>query len=385
MCILLIKPKGIDLPNDEILHQCWVSNSNGGGFAFVDKQQVSIKKYMDETAMMEELNAMREQLKNTTALLHFRIATHGSAKIDNTHPFQINPVCAMGHNGVIQATIPDKDDGDISDTRKFAEQILKTMPVGWEKNKGLTTMLLNFVRYNKVGFIFGDDTYIILNEKDGYWDEGIWYSNKSYKTWRYNERSNNQLPLLLGNQNNSNTKTHGHGGKEWNKDNGKDKDRVDANRKVLKMMKKDRCIFCNSDMHEYDIKTTVTVPLGNHLYTYVLDICSTCLKNMRSENESVYAFAEDECECGMCEKTARNLGIRYRFDTLSIYIDPNDEALAFMECRSCTIQRLNKEYLTKSSCLVEVTSGMQLLVILRAVPILRTSFFGKFVNTIKED
>ena len=34
---------------------------------------------------------------------------------------------------------------------------------------------------NKIALLYDDGNYHILNEQQGKWDEGVWYSNHSYK------------------------------------------------------------------------------------------------------------------------------------------------------------------------------------------------------------
>mgnify|MGYP007022380159 CR=1 FL=1 len=45
MCILLVKPKGVMIPSDETLQQCFKSNPDGAGIAYCTKdRKIVIKK-----------------------------------------------------------------------------------------------------------------------------------------------------------------------------------------------------------------------------------------------------------------------------------------------------------------------------------------------------
>jgi hypothetical protein len=125
------------------------------------------------------INTKQEDKKNV--VFHFRIKTHGEIDEDNCHPFYINNGrTAFCHNGTLTNIKADKDDKR-SDTVKFRDIVLNHLPKNWFRNPGIMTLIGNFVGYNKLVFMNEHGNVTFMNEKSGDWDNGIWYSNGSYK------------------------------------------------------------------------------------------------------------------------------------------------------------------------------------------------------------
>jgi len=72
----------------------------------------------------------------------------------------------------------DDKKGKRSDTALFAER-MKGYQRDWVENKKTIQKLEEFCRGNKVIFL-STKKHFIVNEKLGYWEEGVWYSNESH-------------------------------------------------------------------------------------------------------------------------------------------------------------------------------------------------------------
>lgn len=118
------------------------------------------------------------------ALFHARISTHGVNTVENCHPFRIGKAkhVAIAHNGILPC---EPGPFDIrSDSRFFAEDILPAQGgfmslisdrVEWERWMGWQNKIV------AIGSVRGTPSMVILNRIMGDFDEGIWWSNRSYK------------------------------------------------------------------------------------------------------------------------------------------------------------------------------------------------------------
>ena len=120
-----------------------------------------------------------------TAILHFRIKTHGNYEEVNCHPFHVTPNLVFAHNGVIYKMPYDKDK---SDTVLFNELILQNLVRVYGKrilfDVRFKTILEGFSTGSKFVFLDNTGQVSIINEKDGEWNSKCWFSNNSYKSFK---------------------------------------------------------------------------------------------------------------------------------------------------------------------------------------------------------
>lgn len=197
MCLLILKTKDSELPNNDILQNAWNNNSHGAWFAYTNWDWiVHIKKwYMEYKDFINAINWIWN-VKDYTMLIHFRLATHWSNWPWNTHPFPLsnnnyeltntNIQCktAVWHNWVISIT--EKDNVELSDTQIFIKHILAN-PLIYNniKDPAISLLVSNFLwTYNKVAILNWDWSYNIINESKWVWKEWIRYSNSfSFKSY----------------------------------------------------------------------------------------------------------------------------------------------------------------------------------------------------------
>src|SRR6185295_7173865 len=99
MCIAIYKPEGLVSP-EKNLAESFRCNKDGAGFALWDGKKVTISKgFFTYQQFLDAWKAV-SQAENTKALVHFRVATHGTIDTDNCHPFQLKDG-ALIHNGII--------------------------------------------------------------------------------------------------------------------------------------------------------------------------------------------------------------------------------------------------------------------------------------------
>ena len=153
MCIAIAKPIGVDIPNDDILINCFNNNPDGAGFAFNHNNEVVIRKgYMKLKDFLDAFHKYDKKFnfKNRGVLIHTRITTHGGTNPQMCHPFPINSdegalkkieYCspfAVVHNGIISLTSSEATKKqDMSDTAIFVQKYLTKIAKNknWFNNK----------------------------------------------------------------------------------------------------------------------------------------------------------------------------------------------------------------------------------------------------------
>lgn len=177
MCLAIYKPSKV-LPDWEALEEGFRCNSHGAGFAVAVDGAIQIHKGFFRFAEFEE--AFRE-FADKQALVHFRLATHGTRGSDMCHPFLVTDELAMIHNGILP--IDTSDDKEKSDTWHYVEYILK--PLAERDRDFYTDDAIKFlgeaaISGSKFAFLRADGDWCIWNDTDGHWRDDVWYSNRSY-------------------------------------------------------------------------------------------------------------------------------------------------------------------------------------------------------------
>lgn len=181
MC-LLIATTGSSRPSKKALRRAAKNNPDGFGFAVIGDGKIHTYRSMDINSTISEYFTAREEYPNSPSIFHLRITTHGATNVDNCHPFRVNDDVVLGHNGML----PIKEEDGKSDTRIFAEDWLPEFDLVelLDTESGFKE-LENFATGSKLAFLNTSDllrhSLYIVNEHLGHWNEGVWYSNASYK------------------------------------------------------------------------------------------------------------------------------------------------------------------------------------------------------------
>jgi len=177
VCIALLKPEGKTV-SKETLAQCFKANSNGAGYMYARDNQLHIHKGFFS---FDEFYESYKPVEQEKCVIHFRIKTHGDISADNTHPFQVSNDLAFVHNGIINIK---EDNKKFSDTWHFNEAIIKPM---YRDNRAFIKRLYNqeliksFIGSSKLIFLDSKGRSTIINPDRGVWEDGVWYSNTSFR------------------------------------------------------------------------------------------------------------------------------------------------------------------------------------------------------------
>lgn len=190
MCLLVVcKPNAI--PKREELTEGACANPHGYGFAMIIDGKIFRYRTMSARKAVGKFIHMRQQYPQGYAIWHARYATHGVKNEDNCHPFQVGDDVdtVLAHNGVLDTFI-GKDDKR-SDTRIFAEDTLpKLGGVTALEDENLYRMIEGWASGSKIAVLTtnpkAEYQLYLINEKSGHWDDnGVWWSNSSYKRSTY--------------------------------------------------------------------------------------------------------------------------------------------------------------------------------------------------------
>jgi len=171
MCIIIAKPAGVDPLDKEYFKRAWEANPQGGGVIFKeDGKPTKFKKGMmvkeDFLGMLELVNE-----KNTSFVAHFRIASKGEVKPENTHPFIYNRI-SLAHNGTLAITPTEGK----TDSETFGDTYLHDKDITWvKKYQALLEAYLGTSKFAIMDNVTGE--ILILNKRLGEEKDGAWFSN----------------------------------------------------------------------------------------------------------------------------------------------------------------------------------------------------------------
>jgi len=179
MCIAIYKPEDKVL-SLATLKECYTSNPDGAGFMYAENKKLHIEKGF--FSFQSFYDAFKKH-ETKQAVIHFRIKTHGKIDTTNCHPFAVNNAIGFVHNGIISGF----GDANHSDTIGFNQSILQPLVSKWGNLALFQDPIIDLIEgrigYSKLVFLDRHGNHKIMNEHKGEWDDGVWYSNNSYKPY----------------------------------------------------------------------------------------------------------------------------------------------------------------------------------------------------------
>ena len=173
MCMAIFQPKD-KIVSKEYCDSFAKSNDDGFGFAFVDNSNKLIinKTIIYNDFYKEYVSCCKQYGSKSPFLIHFRMGTSGLDNQDNCHPFYVDDNLCVIHNGVFSEFNGDKN---LSDTNIFVRDVLKDIGQDIFTNSAMQALIEDYIgTWNKLVFMNNKKEYIIFNEKEGKWEEGIW-------------------------------------------------------------------------------------------------------------------------------------------------------------------------------------------------------------------
>lgn len=173
MCLIAYSPKGL-MVDRSILAYAYNKNPDGIGIM----SGAGIEKYMGAKALKRARRYLETYIvpKKVPFAIHFRWATHGDIKMENTHPYAA-PTGQhwVMHNGIINCTA-DEATPDESDTAVFVRKYMADAPA-LDHATYFTSLATKVGWGNKLCIMNDLGEFVLCNASAGDWIDGIWFSN----------------------------------------------------------------------------------------------------------------------------------------------------------------------------------------------------------------
>ena len=177
MCVLIHKSAGTVLESKDDLELAFLVNPHGAGFAWKEDGKVYVKKGF---FTFESLWSEWQNIGDKEAMLHFRSASQGTVNRENCHPFIVDGVGVVGHNGHFNGF----GTKTVSDTRDWIDSVLKPFlqdfPQALDRLSSLYVLDVICERSRLIVMRNSEPT-VIINEDLGVREDGLWYSNIGYR------------------------------------------------------------------------------------------------------------------------------------------------------------------------------------------------------------
>lgn len=181
MCLIAVSKTGKQIPREHLQNAYW-TNDDGSGWAYSSDDTLFMEKGL--WSFHEFYSSYEKNCVGKPHLIHLRNMSAPPRSLLNTHPFYINKekTAVLVHNGNIRS-LPTRQ--QISDTRLFVDEVIAPLTEqnpNWYTKMHYSWMVENAIgEDNKLAIIDNLGFIKIFNEKQGEWDNEIWYSNSCYK------------------------------------------------------------------------------------------------------------------------------------------------------------------------------------------------------------
>lgn len=158
MCVIIVKPAGVKMPSNDIINAAYSANPHGCGI-------ISPSTFYKGLSYRQFKRHLKKVSEDEPCIIHFRLATHGSIKRTNCHPFNRDNVW-FAHNG----TLDIKPQGDMTDSETaFQNIIYPAIEEYGFGSDGMDYAVWSVIGYSKFAFMQGEDVkmYGDFIERDG--------------------------------------------------------------------------------------------------------------------------------------------------------------------------------------------------------------------------
>lgn len=112
MCVLIIKPEGVDIPSESMLDAAYTINHDGCGL-------LTPSMFYKGLSFPKFKRILKEIDKDEPAIIHLRHATAGNVNLVNCHPFRRGDVW-FAHNGTLEL----KPVGEMTDSETAFQTVI---------------------------------------------------------------------------------------------------------------------------------------------------------------------------------------------------------------------------------------------------------------------
>lgn len=188
MCVIIVKPAGVKMPPREILDAAHSANQDGCGFVstFHHKKTLSYRTFLHELSKVKQSEA---------CIIHFRLATHGSVRTANCHPFRRGDVF-FAHNGILDI----RPAGDMTDSETAFARYIYPAIVKYGYDDGMKDYVISgIIGFSKFAMMRHGDVKVNMYGDFIKQPDGCYYSNLRFR-WLINNHqhklSDNSLKVM---------------------------------------------------------------------------------------------------------------------------------------------------------------------------------------------
>ncbi len=179
MCLIVFTPNIRRATiRKSVLERGFDKNRDGAGFAYLANGRVVVSKGYDEFAAFWAAYRAIVAVATGPVLIHFRWSTIGSENLTNTQPSVVTPDhLVMAHNGTFSGLKADADKHDLSDSVALARLLGR---LGWTfpySRPQIDLLRALCDDSSKLVFLASTGRYLLINESEGKWSRGAWYSD----------------------------------------------------------------------------------------------------------------------------------------------------------------------------------------------------------------
>lgn len=185
MCMIAYRPipsngYAAGIPTD-VVSTALDRHPDGYGLAWRENSAVKFSKFGPDQRPAFRKALERVDRAGFEYMAHFRQATHGPAVKRLAHPFSYEDAkegtVVVMHNGVISICT----DAQESDTQVFVRDVLAHLPTGWWRMPAMRYLVSQSIGWSRLVVMTARET-VNLQERDGKWDGGLWYSSNHKPT-----------------------------------------------------------------------------------------------------------------------------------------------------------------------------------------------------------
>jgi hypothetical protein len=156
------------------MKNCYDNNYDGAGMAWAGPGGLAVRKgYFSWKELWEDMRELEEH----PVVLHCRLATQGSVKADNCHPFLLENGVAAAHNGMLRAK-PLKP--DMTDSESFAIRFIEPWTSRELRDRRVLRALEALISPGTMVMLDESGEFLFLNKEAGVESGGVWFSNNGF-------------------------------------------------------------------------------------------------------------------------------------------------------------------------------------------------------------
>lgn len=189
MCLIIHKPRGVEIPDIDVLENAVLGNPDGAGIAYQTRAgHIQLRRGLDMTgADLDRILRTRISI-SSDAVVHTRIATQGTISHMNCQPLPVAGQAIFAHNGNV-AVRPG--DTKLSDSHSLVNQVIEPL---LDCPSVLSTVLSILAWSSHSKFILMTPRRIA--RYGDWWEDvetGLWYSHKPYSVFYWGKRSSCEI------------------------------------------------------------------------------------------------------------------------------------------------------------------------------------------------